>query len=96
MPVDHKSLKSKKTTQLLMSNIRRHNPVPTDTVSCWFKEFLRCSGIDTSTFTGYLTRPTSASKTKQVGLSLPEILKRGHWTNQTSFETFCNKKVVDN
>ena len=62
---------------LLKSYIRPHNPVSMDTVSRWLKEFLRLSGIDTSIFTGHRTRTGPASKAKQVGLSLPEISKRG-------------------
>ena len=45
-------------------------------VSRCLKEFLRLSGIDTSIFTGYWTREVWASKAKQVGISLPETLKR--------------------
>ena len=67
-----------------------------DTVSLWLKKFLRLSGIDTSIFTGHSTRTASASKAKQVGLNLPEIFKRGQWTNNTTFETFYNKPIVDN
>ena len=67
-----------------------------DTVSHCLKEFLRLSGIDTSIFTGHSTRTASAPKAKQVGLSLPEILKRGQWTNKTTFDIFYNKTIVDN
>ena len=65
-------------------------------VSCCFKEFLRLPAIDISKFTGYLTRAAWASKAKQVGLSLPETLKRDQWTNKTTFETFRNKPTVHN
>ena len=82
---------SEKTIQLLISYIIPHNPVST-----WLKQFLRLSGIDTRIFTGHSTRTASASKAKQVGLSLLEILKRGQWTNKTTFETFYKKPVVDN
>ena len=67
-----------------------------DTVSRWLKEFPRLSGVDNSIFTGHSTRTASASKTNQVGLRLPEILKRGQWTNKTTFETFSNKPIEDN
>ena len=70
-------LRSEKTKQLLISYIRPHNPMSVNTVSHWVKEFLRPTGIDTSIFTGHSTRAASTSKAKQVGLSLPEILKRG-------------------
>ena len=64
-----------------------------DIVSRCLNEFLRLSGIDTSIFTGHSTRIASASKAKQVGLSLPEILKRGQLTNKTTFETLYNKPI---
>ena len=67
-----------------------------DTFFRWLKEFLRLSGIDTSIFIGHSTRAASASKAKQVVLSLPEILKMGQWNNKISFETFYNKPIVDN
>ena len=72
-------------TQLL------HNPVSVDTVSHWLKEFLIPSGTDTSIFSGHSSRTATASKAKQVVLSLSEILKRGQWTNKSIFETFYNK-----
>ena len=84
-------LRSEKKKKLLTSY-----KLSVDTVSCWFKEFLRLSGIDTSIFTGHSTRTASASKAKQTGLSLPEILISGQLTNKTTFETFYNKPVVDN
>ena len=89
-------LRSEKTTQFLISFIRPYNPVSVNRVSRWLKKFLRLSGIDTSIFTRHSTRAASASKAKQVGLSLPEILERGQWTNKTAFETFYNKPILDN
>ena len=68
----------------------------TDTVSRWLKEFLGLSGTDTSIFTGDSKKTALASKTKQVGISLPEILKRDQSSNKTTSETFFNKPVVDN
>lgn len=83
------------TNQLLLSHIKPHRPVSIETVSRWLQQFLKLSGIDTSIFKGHSTRSASASKSKQVGLSLPEILKRGQWSNQTTFEIFYNKPIID-
>ena len=88
-------LRSEKTAQLLISYIRPQNPVSVGTVSRWLKGFLKRSGIDTSTFTEHSTRTASASKSKQVVLSLPVILKRGQWTNKITFETFYYKPIKD-
>ena len=62
-----------------------------DTVSRWLEEFLKLSGIDTNVFTGHSTTTASVSEAKQVGLSLPEILKSVQWNTKTTFETFYNK-----
>ena len=59
-------------------------------------EFLILSGIDTCIFTAHSTRTASVYQARQVGLSLPVILKRGQWTNKATFETFYNKPIVDN
>ena len=66
---------SEKTTQFLISYIKPYNPMSADTVSRWLEEFLKLSGIDTNVFTGHSTTTASVSEAKQVGLSLPEILK---------------------
>ena len=89
-------LSSEKEKQLLIIYIRPYNLVFVDTVSRRLKEFLRLSGIDTSLFTWHSTRAVSASKAKQLVLSLPEILKRDQWTNKATFENFYTKPIVDN
>ena len=87
----------KKTTELPISHTNPHKPVSVDTVSYWLKEFLRLSeAISTSIFTKHSTTAASASKPKQVGFSLPDILRRGQWNNKTTFETFYIKPIADN
>ena len=80
------TLRSQKTTELLISYIRPYSPVSVDTVPRLFKEFFRLSGFDTTIFTAHSTRTVLASKLKQVGLNISEILKRGQWTNKTPFD----------
>lgn len=69
-------LGGKGKTQPFLSYVGLHNPVPADTFPRWLEEFISLSGIDTSIFTGYSTRRTSVSKSKQLGLSLSKILKK--------------------
>lgn len=54
------------------------------------------SFMDTNIFTCHSTRTASTSKSKQVGLSLPKILKRRQLTNKTTFANFYSKPIVDN
>ena len=80
--------------QLLLSFIKPHKPVTSSTVSRWIIEVLSLAGIDTETFKGYSTRSASSSRAATQGVPLKEILKRGHWSNNTVFEK-CYKKDVD-
>ena len=69
------------TSQLLVSFIKPHNAVAKSTVAGWVKQILIMSGINTDIF-----RPS--------GLSLSDILKRGSWSNKTTWERFYNKPIL--
>ena len=69
------------TSQLLVSFIKPHNAVAKSTVAGWVKQILIMSGINTDIF-----RPS--------GLSLSDILKRGSWSNKTTWEKFYNKPIL--
>ena len=69
------------TSQLLFSFIKPHNAVAKSTVAGWVKQILIMSGINTDIF-----RPS--------GLSLSDILKRGSWSNKTTWEKFYNKPIL--
>lgn len=88
--------KKAETSQLHLIYVGLHKPLSVETFSRCLKEFLRLCGIDTSLFTENSTRPLSAHKSEQVGLSLPATLKRRQWTNKTACETFYNKPIMDN
>ena len=79
--------------QLLVSHISPHDPVSTATVSRWLLEILRLSGIDVEKFKGHSTRSASSSKAKSLGISTKEILERGHWTQESTFQKFYFKPV---
>ena len=70
------------TSQLLVSFIKPHNAVAKSTVAGWVKQILIMSGINTDIF-----RPS--------GLSLSDILKRGSWSNKTTWEKFYNKPILN-
>jgi len=82
----------KRETQLLLSFVKPHKAVSTSTISRWLVEILGLSGIDTSTFTGHSTRAASTSKAKILGVPTKEILKRGHWSKESTFQIFYYKE----
>ena len=74
--------------QLLLSFISPHKFVTIQTVSRWVVEVLSLSGIGTSVFKVHSTRSAPSSKAKVLGISTKEILKKGHWWKQSTFQKF--------
>ena len=55
---------------------------------------LNLLGIDTKTFTGHSTRTDSSSKAKDAGVPTGEILKRGFWFKESTFEKFYHRGLI--
>ena len=80
--------------QLLLSFISPHNPISPKTVSRWITDFLKMAGIDTTHFTAHSTRSAASSKAKSMGASTSEILKRGHWSKESTFQKYYGKEIL--
>jgi len=83
----------KTETQLLLSFISPHKAESTSTISRWIVEVLKLSGIDTDSFKAHSTRSAVASKAKKLGISTKEIIKRGNWSNESTFQKFYAKQI---
>jgi len=81
-------------TQLLLSYRNPHNPVSTKTISRWITDMLNQAGIDTNIYTGHSTRSASASKARSCGVPTKEILKNGHWSNESVFQNRYSKELT--
>ena len=79
--------------QLLLSLITPHKFVTTQTVSCCIVEVLSLSGIGTSVFKAHSTRSISSSKARLLGTSTEEILKKGHWSKESTFQKFYFRNI---
>ena len=79
--------------QLLLSFVNPHKAVTTSIVSRWIVEVFTFSVIDTQKFKGHSTRSVSTSKDMVSGVSSVEILKRGHWSNNSTFQKFYHKEI---
>ena len=64
------------------------------TVSGWVKKLLKRAGVDTKTFKSHSTRSASTSKAGFNGAPIEEILKRGSWSKQSTWQKFYNKNIV--
>lgn len=47
-------------------------------------------------FSGHSTRSASTSKAEISGLSIKDILDRGSWSNESTWQKFYHKEVVSN
>ena len=79
--------------RLFISFIKPHKPVASSALSRWIKTVLELSGIDIETFKSHSTRGASASKAKQSGVPLPEIMKTAGWSSAETFAEYYNRPV---
>ena len=78
---------------LLCSYVPPYNRVGTQTVSRWIKALMKEAGVDTLVFKPHSTRGASASKLANLGTPLHEILKRGSWSQESSFKHFYLREI---
>ena len=79
--------------QLLLSYMKPHMEVHSSTVSRWIKEILKETGVDVDVFKGHSTRSASTSKACLSGISVDDILSRGSWSNESTWQKFYHKQV---
>jgi hypothetical protein len=79
--------------RLLLSYIKPHHPVTPVTVARWLLTVMSAAGVNTNTYKAHSTRGAAAVQALKSGMSLAEILKRGHWLSASTFQKFYNKEV---
>ena len=62
------------------------------TASRWIKEISKETRVDVDIFKDHSTRPASASKACQSGVSVDNILSQGSWSNQSTWQKFYHKQ----
>ena len=82
-------------SQLLVRNIRPHKPVFLSTASKWLGQVLAIAGVDAEAFKTHSTRSASSSKADGTGFSLTDIIKQGHWSQASTFQSFCRKSIKE-
>ena len=78
-------------TKLLLSFIRPHAPISTDSLARWIKSVLASAGIDTNKFTAHSTRVASSSHLAQRNLSFTDIIAAVGWKSEHTFQNFYNR-----
>ena len=70
-----------------------YKAVGTQTIARWTKLTMKNAGIDTNLFKAHSTRGSSASKLASMGVPLKDILKKGHWSHESTFKHFYLRSV---
>ena len=65
------------------------------TISRWLKVTLELSGVtELGSFSGHSTRSASTSKADLSGLAVTDILNRGSWSNESTWQKIYHKEVT--
>jgi len=98
--LDEYLLRSKKwrtenKDQLLLGHTNPHKEVSSSTISRWIKDTLELSGVTKlGSFSGHSTRSASTSKAEMSGLSVCDVLNRGSWSNESTWQRFYHKEII--
>ena len=81
-------------TKLFLSYVPPHKPIVKSTLAGWIKQMLGLTGgIDTSTFQAHSTRSAASSKALMKGLSMTDVLERGSWSHESTWQKFYHKDI---
>ena len=80
-------------SQLLLSHRNPHKAVCKSSIARWLKQMLHMAGIDTNIFQAHSIRGAASSKAGVRGLSVPNILARGNWSNESTWQRFYHREV---
>ena len=80
--------------RLIITYGKPNHHLSDDTLSRWVKEELQLTDLDMNTFTTNSCRSASASKARQVGISLNDILKTGCWLKENTFKKFIVRTLL--
>lgn len=88
-----KSLRQDDT--LLISFIKPHGAIGSQTLARWIKNVLQLSGIDIDLFKPHSTRHAASTAAFQANVPMHDILKKAGWSNANTFKRFYYKHVTD-
>ena len=65
------------------------------TISGWTIKVLNLAGIDTSEFKAHYSRSVASSGAELAGASVSEILIMGSWSNESVWQKYFNKPLLN-
>ena len=93
--LDRTKVRGDGKNKFLLSFIQPHKEVCSSTIFRLLKETLAWSGVTKILdFGGHSTRSASTSKAELSGLSVKEVLDRGSWSNESTWQKFYHKEII--
>ena len=84
----------RKSDFLLISYVKPHDDVSTDTVARWIRTVMTLAGVDTNVFKAHSVRSASVSKAKSCNIPIDDILHQAGWSKKETFKTYYDKPVL--
>ena len=81
----------RKSDQLLISYLKPHASISTDTLARWVKNMLSSAGVDTSKFKAHSTRSAATSFAAKQNVNVTDILSAVGWSSEQTFQRFYNR-----
>ena len=83
----------RQSSRLLISFVRPHRPISSQTMSRWLRNALQLASIECH-FTGHSTRSASTSAAAKAGIRLETILEAADWSSSETFKHFYLRPTV--
>ena len=86
----------RKCDVLLISFVKPHDAVSTDTIARWIRTVMTLAGVDTNVFKAHSVRSASVAKAKSCNIPIDDILSQAGWSKLETFRTYYDKPVAKN
>ena len=81
--------------RLLISFVKPHKAVTTDTIARWLRTVMSKAGVDTTVFKAHSCRSASNTKAHASNVPMDMILQTAGWSNCDTFRLYYNKPITD-
>ena len=91
---DLRNITNNEDNFLLITTVPPFRKASTATIARWTKETLSNSGIDIKLFKAHSVRGASTSKLADLQVSVQEIMKKGAWKSESTFQKYYHKPLL--
>ena len=92
--ISRTAVNRKDCNKLFITIKKPYKAASQSSISRWIKSALQSAGVDTSTFTAGSTRAATASKAKEQGAPVSQIMDMGGWTQESTFTRYYDKPIL--